>query len=228
MKQSISTPSLIHPFHQSYSSDEEVKFVTFKDLSANQIEEIYHWRNHIKVRKWMYNSEPFSFETHCQYLKNVLQSVEKFYWLVIEKEKSIGVISLQKNAQSQWEWGFYLNPSCFGTGYAIHLIFYALDFFFEKQQLENLVGYVNCFNTDAILLHELFEISHQNHQRIGEGKDKKWYTYRKINAAAWREKEWTITKLKKQLINKKSALKKYKEQLLIEQNHLTAFGFPIK
>ncbi len=228
MKSSIYSPLLAQFLHHSYDSDKVVKFIAFKDLSANQIEVIYHWRNHIEVRKWMYNPEAFSFKTHCQYLENVVQSAEKFYWLVIEKGKAIGVISLQENAKSQWEWGFYLNPSYFGTGYAIHLIYYALNFFFEDLKLKTLVGYVNCMNTNAILLHELFDIPHHTYQTIGEGTLTKWYTFRKISTADWCEKEWTIAKLKQKLIHQKAILKKYKAQLIIEQNHLKKFGCPIK
>ena len=46
-------------------------FINYVNLNEQQSKVIWEGRNHPDIRKWMTNSEPFSFEEHCRFIDNL-------------------------------------------------------------------------------------------------------------------------------------------------------------
>lgn len=194
---------LAKPDFQFSWESEACQLVHHTDWAAHQIEQVYHWRNHIEVRKWMFDATEFSLEEHQAYFKNSQTSTQKSYWIIQEKQREIGVISLIINKNEAYEWGFYLNPTYFGTGLSIHLVYHALNFFFDRLKLPYLIGYVNAQNKNALCVHDLFEIHHQSFHIIENASPNNQYSLRKINAADWKKQATTISALKRKLVVKR-------------------------
>jgi len=171
---------------------EKVSFINFIDLTEAEALEVLKWRNDPQVRNHMYKKEEIRPEDHLCYLGNLPFQSKKFYWVVKEENKSIGVIDIVDFQRSKSEWGFYLNPECVGTGMSINLIYHALNFFFKTLKFEGLFGFCHYKNSKALLFHDIFKIGHVGYKKIIIPRGSDWYSKRVINAEDWLRENFTL------------------------------------
>lgn len=212
-------------FHQSFV-DREVLFIHFSQLDEALAREVLAWRNHPEVRKWMYNKNVISEETHFQFLQLLPRQKQRYYWVVKEGDKNLGVIDLSNYQAGKSEWGFYLNPNLMGGGKALHLFHHALHFFFHKLQLQQVYGYVDCLNTDSLLLNELFDMHLSLLMPRKHAGEIHWYAKYELSQVGYLNKGLELHQLKKKLIRDRAKLRRKRQEIQLRQLLIEAFGRP--
>ena len=75
--------------YRKYYSSNGFDFVLYQDLSLEDSVSVLSCRNHINVRKWMFNSEEITKENHFIFVENLKNNNEKKYCVVYRKKKLI-------------------------------------------------------------------------------------------------------------------------------------------
>lgn len=57
---------------------------------------VLEWRNHLNVRKWMYNNQPIGLEEHLAYIKGLASDNKNSSWLIKSDGKYVGIASLHR------------------------------------------------------------------------------------------------------------------------------------
>ena len=89
---------------------EHFSFVNYVNLTEEQSRKIWEGRNHPEVRKWMVNTEPFSFEEHQAFINRLKERNDRLYWAVMSDGRVAGSFSLHPYDQDkkEGEMGKYL------------------------------------------------------------------------------------------------------------------------
>lgn len=208
---------------QSYQISDTVSMTNFIDLTEAEALDVLRWRNHPQIRACMYQKEAISKEQHLNFIQSLSKEEKRFYWVLKQDGKALGVIDIVDYQAEKSEWGFYLNPDFFGKGKSINLLFHGLNFLFTTLQFQNLYGYCHYKNTKALLFHDLFHIHHQGYNRLelGEGQSD-WYSHRIITAKNWKKQNLTLPLIVQRIKeNKENNLIKAREihqdQFLLEK-----------
>ena len=87
-----------------------IKFENVLESTFEEQLEIREWRNNEEVRKYMFNPQIISLDTHISWLKSLKENKEiKVFYIICNNEK-IGINSLKKIGKTNsYEWGIYLN-----------------------------------------------------------------------------------------------------------------------
>lgn len=145
--------------HKSYVYN-NFKFQNFIDLSEDDLLEALSWRNNINARKWMRNTDLISNINHLDYCKDLINNNYVGHWILSDKSRKIGVISMNAfyKEENSCEWGYYLSDKSFPEDFL--LIFHcALLFFFEILSVSLLHGSIKVENKNAIILNSFFNFS---------------------------------------------------------------------
>ncbi len=110
-------------YHLSVMNDfygDGYHFINYINLSQKQQKYVWQVRNSEKVRHFMINSDPFSYEEHQSFVESLLYDYRKIYWAVFKNSEFIASISLNLIHWNEGsaEWGIYLNPIYIGKGYS--------------------------------------------------------------------------------------------------------------
>ncbi len=147
---------VVDNFQQEKIKKLSVELINFIDLSYDEKVEILSWRNHPNIRKWMFNKEPISLESHISYINLLKEKKDRVYFAVKQYGKFVGVISFTsidlKNLKA--EIGLYAKPTLKGVGKL--LMQNILEYGFDKLKLKKLVSKVFEDNFSAIKLYKKF------------------------------------------------------------------------
>ncbi len=214
-------------FHQSFVDEEqEILFIHFSKLDKSLAREVLVWRNHPEVRRWMYNKDVISEEDHFEFLQKLPSQRHRYYWLVKEGNKDLGVIDLSNCKEGESEWGFYLNPKYIGGGKAIRLFHHALHFFFQKIRLNKVYGYVACANTNSLLLNELFEMKlaaliPKRHKGVVH-----WYVKYELLREEYLASAVKLSAVRRKLVGNQAVLRRKRQEICLRRLLIQAFGRP--
>ena len=113
----------------------DTKLINFIDLIFEEKKMILKWRNHLEIRRWMYNQDEIKLEEHLNFIENLKIREDKLYFLVIKEDKFIGVIYFTNINHENLEMGIYTNPDLFGYGKILlnQLINYAFNILKVKK-----------------------------------------------------------------------------------------------
>lgn len=94
-------------------------FINYVNLNLQQSKAIWEGRNHPDIRKWMTNSDPFSFEEHCSFIENLRNRTDRIFWAVTHGGQVIGSYCLNPYdfVKKTGEMGKYLIPMYLGLGF---------------------------------------------------------------------------------------------------------------
>lgn len=104
---STNSPNLLR---QSYQISDKISFTNFIDLNEIEALDVLRWRNHPQIRACMYQKEIITKEQHLNFIASLSQQKKRFYWVLKEDGKELGVIDIVDYQADKSEWGFYLNP----------------------------------------------------------------------------------------------------------------------
>ncbi len=135
--------------------DQVLVFVDFVNLTQEEQLRVWRWRNHVNVRRWMYQSESFSLSEHLAFIQSLVRCCDKQYFLIKKQQQDLGVIDFVnidfKNKSC--EFGLYVNPdrTLPGTGRVLEAA--AIQYAFELLKLETIQVTVFCDNQRSLNLH---------------------------------------------------------------------------
>lgn len=94
------------------------EFVNYVNLTEEESHRVWEGRNHPEVRKWMVNTEPFSFESHKSFINGLKEREDRLYWAVKNEGELIGSFSLHPydGVNKEGEMGKYLFFEARGKG----------------------------------------------------------------------------------------------------------------
>lgn len=94
------------------------EFINYVNLTEEESHRVWEGRNHPEVRKWMVNSEPFSFESHKSFINGLKEREDRLYWAVKYDGELIGSFSLHPydGEKLEGEMGKYLFFEARGKG----------------------------------------------------------------------------------------------------------------
>ena len=94
------------------------EFINYVNLTEDGSHRVWEGRNHPEVRKWMVNTEPFSFESHKSFINGLKEREDRLYWAVKYDGELIGSFSLHPfdGEKQEGEMGKYLFFEARGKG----------------------------------------------------------------------------------------------------------------
>jgi len=121
----------------------------FVNLTLNEKKEVLKWKNHIEIRKWMYNKNIIDLKSHLEFIETLKKDNKKLYF----KIDDLGVINY-KIKNNYAEIGLHKNPNKNGVGKI--LMKKLIEYGFNELNLEKLILYVYENNLKAINLYKKF------------------------------------------------------------------------
>lgn len=73
---------------------EHFSFINYVNLTEKQSRTIWEGRNHPEVRKWMVNTDSFSYEEHEVFINRLRERDDRLYWAVLSEGHVAGSFSL--------------------------------------------------------------------------------------------------------------------------------------
>lgn len=102
---------------------EHFRFKDYRNLTKNEIEEIYRLRNLIEIRKWMTHSDIIEFESHVKFLSSLSEKENQIYYLVYNMQNEIvASVNIHITDNKDAERGIFLNPKFFGKSLASQIL----------------------------------------------------------------------------------------------------------
>jgi len=88
---------------------------------------IFKWQSTPKIRRYLRNPEPVTWQEHCNWLKKTLNNAKIFLFIVRFKNKSVGVLRLDEinslhHDNKQWEISIIISPNSQGRNLALNAI----------------------------------------------------------------------------------------------------------
>lgn len=147
---------VIDEFNTQEIIEKSMQKINFTQLSYDEKVKILAWRNHSSIRKWMFNKEPISLESHLSYIDTLANKTDRLYFVIKHYHKDIGVIdftNIDLN-ESKAEIGLYSEPMLKGVGKLLmeNIIAYG----FNQLKLKKLTAEVYEDNLSAIKLYIKF------------------------------------------------------------------------
>jgi len=143
----------------------KIELINFISASLKEKKMILEWRNHPKIKKWMYNQEEILLESHLNFIESLKISKYKIYFLVKMDKEYIGTIYFTnidyKNKTTYF--GLYSNPYCKTTGIGTILLKTIIDYAFNVLNMDVLKLEVFEINERALNLYKKF-----NFKKTGE------------------------------------------------------------
>lgn len=139
-------------------SFENFRFKNYISLTDEEKHQMLEWRNHIDIRKNMYNTQPISLDNHMAFIKSLEVRTDRFYWMVCDDDKAIGSLNI---VDVDWdngtaELGYYMAPENLGGGDGIFFIYKVLAFVFDVLGMNSLYGATNTDNKAAAYIDEYY------------------------------------------------------------------------
>lgn len=154
----------------------DVILKNFINLTENEMIMILEWRNHVSVRKEMYQDHIISIEEHSKFIEKLKYDNKNYYWILKSKNgECMGTISLNrvdfrnKNAY----FGIYSNPFMKGAGSL--LIECLKKLAFDIANLHTLKLEVIDSNERAINFYKKSGFIEEGRLKEFVFKDDKWY-----------------------------------------------------
>jgi RimJ/RimL family protein N-acetyltransferase len=95
--------------------------VTLRNVTMEDAAYLYEWRNDPRVRENCFDTRPFSFESHIQWLESILADTKRYLFLGIDDGVPVGSIRADFG-ENECELTWAIAPSQWGKGYGNELV----------------------------------------------------------------------------------------------------------
>ena len=139
-------------------------------MNLEEIGMILKWRNHINIRKWMYNQDSIDLDSHLNFINSLLLDTVKQYLIVKKDEKYIGVVDFTnidyKNKECYF--GIYVNPFEKIMGIGKILLYICMKYSFNVLKLNKLKLEVFKENEKAKNLYKKYGFKNINYKIVNK------------------------------------------------------------
>lgn len=147
-----------------------LRLCNFTTLNDTQQAMILKWRNHEKVRAFMYHAELISENEHRCFIETLKSSLEQHYFLVKKDGLDIGVIDFNHISSNSPTIGLYVNPYLQEKGLGTLLMSGILTYASTVLNVTVLRAEVFALNLQAIRLYQKFNFYPVNEKDINHQK----------------------------------------------------------
>jgi UDP-4-amino-4,6-dideoxy-N-acetyl-beta-L-altrosamine N-acetyltransferase len=144
---------------------------------------VWKWRNHDSIRRWMYNTSPFSLEHHLEFLEN-LEKNPTNYFLVRRENIPIGVFSVKEMEDYCVDLGLYISPEHQKKKLSVEFLFLVLTYIFETSAFKRIICAYLIENSAINSLIGLFGFGSRTETKI-ENRETKSYYFSELNSEKW-------------------------------------------
>lgn len=130
--------------------------VTFKPISAEDLEMVRQWRNDPTIASLMLDKTAITASMQQQWFAGLTGDQNRAYWVVYFKQQPIGVASLSQidRASRSAEPGMYIYPAQYRNNIVPFCVAFALnDFAFNQLALTTLLGKIYPSNEASVRFH---------------------------------------------------------------------------
>lgn len=122
-------------------------------MQAADLEMILHWRNHDRIRPYMFKPAKIELLQHKQWFLQTSADKSRHLLIFEDNTKPMGFIHLHRlNNGDVMDWGFYKNPDA-PKGMGACLGKAALDYAFIQAGAHKICGQVIATNAASIIFH---------------------------------------------------------------------------
>lgn len=131
-----------------------LKEITVRMLESDDLKTVLSWRNDLRVRSHMFNSDLITASEHMAWFKSSALDLSRCQLLVLRQDIPFGFAQFHiSRCKAVADWGFYVDPNGpKGQGQALGRS--VLSFGFNKLQLLRVTAKVLSENTRSIVFHE--------------------------------------------------------------------------
>ena len=148
---------------------------SLRPAEARDADLVLRWRNLESVRSMMFTSDPIAPEDHAKWFKSLEGNTARKCLIFERRGEAYGVVvtQLYRPEQSQWIWSCYLGRPGEIVGGGTIMGYLAMEYFFEKLGIENLIGEAVETNEHSIKFNVRlgFERREKFLKRVPTGKD---------------------------------------------------------
>ena len=131
-----------------------IELIDFTEMTRQQIEEVFIWRNHPFIRENMINKEEIPFDRHLAFIQALHGDGSRSYFYLQSPKGGVGVFDLVDITQTSAVFGCYKNPFLTERGVGSKIMEIALDYSFYTLGLKTLTLEVFRTNRVALRLYE--------------------------------------------------------------------------
>ena len=135
-----------------------IEFINYTNLIIAEQKLILEYRNNLRVREMMHNTQPIKEKDHLNFIEQLKNDTQNFYWAVFKKNKLIGAVYLNHINSNLNEafWGIFLNPKYIGTGIGVEIQFESMNLFFHEFNFKKIKSEVLKTNKDSLTIQPKF------------------------------------------------------------------------
>ena len=136
----------------------DYKLINYLNIEENDSTLVLSNRNHPLIRKQMNNDKIISMKEHLIFIENLKSNNNKGYWILKNKNKFIGSISLVNIdfKESSCVGGNFIDPNYIGTGMGLIINYFMHFLAFEKLSFKFMNAAIKKTNKNAIKINDFF------------------------------------------------------------------------
>ena len=125
-----------------------------RDVTAQDLVELFEWRNEVEVRNFSHNQEPISQIDHTSWFLNRLKTLTREpFWVFEEGLNKIGIVRFDfKPEFNHFAVSIIINPSLRGRGYGKIILKKAIEKYLTTNPVANFHAEVHKDNVTSKLL----------------------------------------------------------------------------
>jgi UDP-2,4-diacetamido-2,4,6-trideoxy-beta-L-altropyranose hydrolase len=143
------------------------KDLRVRPLRKEDMDDLFHWRNHLDVRKNFFNPQPLARREHEQWFRDIMKNTQAAVYILFNSSGSVGVMRFEED-ETRIRASVMLNPSCIGRGCGAETIRLGTErFVLERRPAKKIVAEIKTGN----------EASKKAFSRAGFREDTVTYQY---------------------------------------------------
>ncbi len=132
-----------------------------RPMQEADLELVFNWRNHINVRKFMFNQQEILWESHVAWFSSANADPSRCLLIAEENDLHLGFISFSPVCRNGVaDWGFYTAPTA-PRGSGVKLATVALDYAFLTLHLHKVCGQALAYNKGSRGFHNKLGFTHE-------------------------------------------------------------------
>ena len=129
---------------------------SLKEIEPADFGRLFEWRNSDKIRKFMFRSEPITWEEHIRWLETTVRKQPHLFRIYKIGQKPLGYISFNPfdTKDKHCFWGFYIGADDAPKGSGYKMCVMGLEYAFQELEIRKISAEVLEYNERSRRLHE--------------------------------------------------------------------------
>jgi len=107
--------------------------ISLRGVQADDIQDLFNWRNHPDIRKNCFNTKPLSWDEHEKWFKKKLTESDTAIYMVCYRDRKIGAVRFEDKGEAI-KVSVMLNPDFLGKGFGSKIIRLGTEKFIKERQ----------------------------------------------------------------------------------------------